>query len=68
MQLDSSELVLQFTHLHAVCVLEGALAVGLLHDLIHYQFRVIIYIEPSGPEFDSYAEAIDEALVFGNIV
>jgi hypothetical protein len=36
MKLNSSELVLQFMHLHAVRVHEGALVVGLLHDLVHY--------------------------------
>jgi hypothetical protein len=59
MQLDSSELVLQFAHLHALCVHEGALAVGLLHDLVHYYLRVVIGVEPSGPKLDSNMEAID---------
>jgi hypothetical protein len=33
---NSSELVLLFMNLHAVHVHEGALAVGLLLDLVHY--------------------------------
>jgi hypothetical protein len=40
MQLDSSKLVLQFAHLQAVRIHEGAFTVGILHDLIHYQLRV----------------------------
>jgi hypothetical protein len=68
MLLNSSELVLQFMHIHAVRVHEGALAVGLLHDLVHYQLRVALYVEPSDLELDSNTEAIDEALVFGDIV
>jgi hypothetical protein len=68
MQLDSSKLVLQFAHLQAVHVHEGALTVGLLHDLVHYQLRVTVGVEPSGPELDSNADAIDEALVFSDVV
>jgi hypothetical protein len=68
MQLDSSELVLQFAHLRVVRVHEVAFAVGLFHDLVHYQPRVAVDVEPSGPELDSNAEAIDEALIFGDVV
>jgi hypothetical protein len=68
MQLDSLELVLLFAHLQAVRVHEGAFTVGLLHDLVHYQLRVTIGIEPSGLELDNNAEAIDKALVFGKVV
>jgi hypothetical protein len=64
MQLDSSEFFLQSMYLQAVCVHEGPLAVGLLHELVHYQLRVAVDVELSGPELDSNAEAIDEALVF----
>jgi hypothetical protein len=36
--------------------------------LVHYQPRVAVYVQLSGPELDSNAEAIDEALIFGDIV
>jgi hypothetical protein len=68
MQLDSSKFVLQLAHLLAVHVHEGALAVGLLHDLVHHQLGVAIGIEPGCSELNGDAEAKDKALIFGDVV
>jgi hypothetical protein len=42
MQLDSLEFALQFAHLLAIGVHEGAFVVGLLHDLVYHQLGVTI--------------------------
>jgi hypothetical protein len=68
MQLDSSELVLQLTHLLAVCLHEGAFAVGLLHDLVHHQLRVTVGIESCRSKLNGDAKAVDKALVSGDVV
>jgi hypothetical protein len=49
MQFDSSEFLLQFVQLRAIHVHEGAFVVGLLHDLVHYQLRLAVDVEPSAP-------------------
>ena len=52
MQFDPLEFVLEPAHLLVVCCHEGAFAGGLLHDLIHDQFRVVANVESRSIELD----------------
>ena len=54
MQFDPLEFVLELAHLLAVCH-EGAFVGGLLHDLIHDQFRVVANVESCSTELDGDA-------------
>jgi hypothetical protein len=68
MQLNSSELVLQLTHLLAVGIHEGAFTVGPLQDLVYHHLGVTIGVESCRSKLNGDVKAIDEALVFGNVV
>jgi hypothetical protein len=68
MQFDPLEFVLELAHLLAVCCHEGALARGLLHDLVDNQLRVTTDVEPCGTELDGDAESVDEGLVLCGVV
>ena len=52
MQFDPLEFVLELVHLLALCCHEGAFVGGLLHDLIHDQFRVTANVESRSTELD----------------
>jgi hypothetical protein len=41
---------------------------GLLHDLVHHQLGVIIGVELGCSKLNGDAEAIDKALIFGDVV
>jgi hypothetical protein len=67
-QLVSSEFILQFAQLLAVCAHEGAFTVGLLHDLVYHQLGVTIGVEPGYSELNGNMKAVNKALVFGDVV
>ena len=52
----------------AVCVHEGALAVGVLHDLVDYELGVTVDVQASCSDVDGYVEAADECFIFCNVV
>jgi hypothetical protein len=68
MQLNSLEFFLQLVHLLALRFHEAALAVGLLHDLVHHHLGVALDVEPGCSKPNADAEAIDKALIFSDIV
>jgi hypothetical protein len=47
---------------------ERGLTIGLLHDLVHHQLAVNVGVEPGGSDLNGDAEAIDKALIFGDVV
>jgi hypothetical protein len=67
MQLDSLEFALQFAHLLAIGVHEGAFAVGHLHDLVYHQLGVTASIELGHSELNGDAKAVDEAIIPSNV-
>ena len=52
----------------AVCVHEGALAVGVLHELADYELAVTVDVQAGCSNVDGYAEAADECFIFCNVV
>jgi hypothetical protein len=52
----------------AVCIHEGALVVGLLHEFVHHQLGVAVGVKPGCFELNGDTEAIDKALVLGDVV
>jgi hypothetical protein len=68
MQINFLEFALQFAHLLAKGVHEGAFAAGLLHDLVYHQLGVTVSIEPGCSELNGDAKAVDKALVLNDVV
>jgi hypothetical protein len=68
MQLDPTEFVLESAYFAEACIHVEVLTVGLLHDLINHPLGVVVSVQLSRAELDGDVEAVDEALIFGNVV
>jgi hypothetical protein len=68
MRFKTIKLLLQLSYLLMVCHHVGVTAIGLPHDQVDDELRVIVVIKPLDPELGCDAHAIDEGVIFHHIV